>query len=419
MQSSDQPGKISVPFAASGAKQPIPVASQVGIEDGRASYADGFPPLTRTPLSAGGKPPFGTDMNGILNAATAIQQWQSAGGGFKYDSDFATAIGGYPAGAELVRSDNAGVWINTVNGNTTDPDAGGAGWQPDSAGITSVAMTNANVTLTPAQAARPIISITGALTANVQLVFPAYAKPWTIINNTTGAFSITAKTAAGSGFVLYAGTAQAAYGDGSNIYRVQSGRNNLAVFTATGAFTFTVPQAVGTLFCRVWGGGGGGGGGASSAINSAGSGGGGGAYTEGIISVVPGSTISGFVGAGGAGGAALGSGGLGGTSSCSTVTSTGGNGGAYQASGATIQTPGGNASGGVNFNGGSGSIVVANGTTAIGGAGGNCPSGGQGGVQSSGAPADGIAPGGGGGGGGGPGGASGGRGANGLVEIWY
>lgn len=128
MQSSNQPGKISVPFANSGQKQPIPVASQIGIEDGRASYTDGFPPLTRTPLSAGGKPPFGTDMNGILNAISLIQQWQSAGGLFKYDSAFSAAVGGYPKGAVLVKSSGGGLWQSTVENNTTDPDAGGAGW---------------------------------------------------------------------------------------------------------------------------------------------------------------------------------------------------------------------------------------------------------------------------------------------------
>lgn len=128
MQSSNQPGKISLPFASSGAKQPIPVASQVGVEDGRASYTDGFPPLTRTPLAAGGKPPFGTDMNGILNAVTAIQQWQSAGGMFTYDAALSTAIGGYPKGALLLKADASGYWQSTAENNTTNPDTGGAGW---------------------------------------------------------------------------------------------------------------------------------------------------------------------------------------------------------------------------------------------------------------------------------------------------
>lgn len=128
MQSSNQPGKVQLPFATSGQKQPIPVDSQIGIEDGRASFTDGFPPLTRTPLAAGGKPPFGTDMNGILYAITVIQQWQSAGGMFKYDASFAAAINGYPKGALLLKADATGYWQNATENNVTNPDTGGAGW---------------------------------------------------------------------------------------------------------------------------------------------------------------------------------------------------------------------------------------------------------------------------------------------------
>lgn len=40
----------------------------------------------RTPLVAGGVPPYGQDMTGILYTITIIQQWQSAGGSFKYDA---------------------------------------------------------------------------------------------------------------------------------------------------------------------------------------------------------------------------------------------------------------------------------------------------------------------------------------------
>ena len=131
MQSSNLPSKIVKPFAnaASGSYvNAIPVNSQIPTAPGRASLADGFPPLTFQPLDNGGVPPFGADMNGILKSITAIQQWQAAGGFFPYDASFSTTIGGYPKGATLIKSTNAGLWQSTVENNTTNPDTGGAGW---------------------------------------------------------------------------------------------------------------------------------------------------------------------------------------------------------------------------------------------------------------------------------------------------
>src|SRR5574337_1214592 len=119
MQSSNAPTKIQLPFAATGTKNTIPVPSQQGITPGAASYTEGFPPLTFTPLSAGGVPPAGADFNGIFNALSAIQQWQSAGGLFKYDAAFSTAIGGYPAGAVLLNAFATGLWISTSVNNYT------------------------------------------------------------------------------------------------------------------------------------------------------------------------------------------------------------------------------------------------------------------------------------------------------------
>ena len=133
MQSSNIPSKIPLPFAyaaGSGYKNTIPVASQIGITNGRASLTDGFPPLTFTPIGAGGVPPFGSDMNGILNEITAIQQWQQAGGFFPYDSAFSTAIGGYPKGA-IIQS-NSGIiggvatWSNPAAGFTAGGDLSGS-----------------------------------------------------------------------------------------------------------------------------------------------------------------------------------------------------------------------------------------------------------------------------------------------------
>ena len=178
MHLTNTPGKLVLPFANNGAKNTIPTASQIGITAGAASLTDGFPPLTRTPIAAGGVPPSGLDMNGILYELSAILRWANAGGGYAYDATFAgdSNVNGYPKGARIMRSDGLGYWFNTVENNTTDPEAAGAaaaGWVPDfTNGVTSVAMESANVTLTPLQYGKPIIVITGTLTANLNLIFP-------------------------------------------------------------------------------------------------------------------------------------------------------------------------------------------------------------------------------------------------------
>lgn len=131
MQSSSIPAKIPVPFGAgatSGYIRTVPVPSQISTDPGAASFTDGFPPLTFLPVSAGGIPPDGRDINGILNEITAWLQWMNAGGPVGYDSAFSAAIGGYPKGA-LLSAAAGGWWVSTVENNTTDPDTGGAGWQ--------------------------------------------------------------------------------------------------------------------------------------------------------------------------------------------------------------------------------------------------------------------------------------------------
>ncbi len=133
------PSKLPVPFANSGAKNTIPTASQITITPGAASLTDGFPPLTMTPLSAGGVAPFGQDFNGILNLLSSWVQWQNAGGPIRYDATFATAISGYPIGTILQSTTTGFAWLNTVDGNTTNPDSGGSGWL--SCPVTAAAQT--------------------------------------------------------------------------------------------------------------------------------------------------------------------------------------------------------------------------------------------------------------------------------------
>jgi len=106
----------------------------------------------------------------------------------------------------------------------TDPESVGAvaaGWVMDfTTGATVIAMTGSNVTLTALQYGKPIIIITGLLTANLNLIFPVVVGQWTVINNTTGAFTITTKTAAGTGVVVGQGTASLVYGDGANVGQI-------------------------------------------------------------------------------------------------------------------------------------------------------------------------------------------------------
>jgi len=122
------PAKISYIFASSGTKNAIPATSTGIPAPNRAAYSTGFPDITLLPVPSGGLPPFGADFNGILYAVTGTLNYLSAGGLYTYDSTFASTIIGYPSGAVLLKSSGSGLWQNTVDGNTTNPDAGGANW---------------------------------------------------------------------------------------------------------------------------------------------------------------------------------------------------------------------------------------------------------------------------------------------------
>jgi hypothetical protein len=220
MQVSTSPTLVPLPFADSGAKNVIPEAASP--TPGLASLTTGFPPVTMTPLAAGGIPPAGQDINGILNLITQTTRWSQAGGPFAYSSSFATDsnVNGYPQGAVISRADYTGQWISAADNNTVNPDTVGTNWVPGyNYGVTAVTgLTNANVTLTPAQAAKNRITLAGTLTGNVQIIFPTWTKDWTIVNNTTGAFTVTAKTAAGTGVAIPQDASPTKVtGDGTNI----------------------------------------------------------------------------------------------------------------------------------------------------------------------------------------------------------
>lgn len=202
MNNSGLPEKIKTPFASTGSKNTIPELATGGtIADGLAAMDSGFPSTTLTPRSAGGVPPHGEDMNGILNAITAKLQASDAGAKYSFDATFATSISGYPNGAVVMSSDLDGEWLNTTDANSTNPEGTATtstGWVPlNFAGASEISISTANVTMTCLAAARQVLILSGALTGNRFLYVPNWAKHWTIINNCTGDFSVIVSTVSG------------------------------------------------------------------------------------------------------------------------------------------------------------------------------------------------------------------------------
>lgn len=209
--------KFSIPFANSGDKTAVPNGVQ---PDGSVSYTTGFGPdyeldKALDPVNAKDVPRDQTNQL-FYDLTDAVGEIQKFGYAL-----WSTDLSPYALNAEVFH--NGILWRSTSASNSGEPGVATT-WTPDSPGATSVTMTNANVTLTAQQAARSVIIITGTLAANLQLIFPTYVKQWQVINNTTGNFSITCKTAAGGGVVI--SRIATIVGDGTNIVSVN---NNLFI----------------------------------------------------------------------------------------------------------------------------------------------------------------------------------------------
>lgn len=144
-----QPDLIIIPFAedaAPGYVDTIPDTLPPGSDPQYASWSQGFPPVTMTPLGAGGIPPRGQSFNGVLNAISEHIVYIGGGGQYKWNADYAS-VNGYQLGAIVQKLDNSGFWRSTVEGNTTNPDLSGAGWVP--VGLESGRILNIRVFDTP------------------------------------------------------------------------------------------------------------------------------------------------------------------------------------------------------------------------------------------------------------------------------
>lgn len=127
----DTPPLIPTPFAVDAADPADRVdIPDVDAADGHASYELGFPPVTMLPVLAGGTPPFGQDVNGILYVLSWHAQARQAGQLPFWGADIEASIGGYAKGALVISDDGTQVRFNGTADNSADPTDAASGWSP-------------------------------------------------------------------------------------------------------------------------------------------------------------------------------------------------------------------------------------------------------------------------------------------------
>lgn len=118
-----QPDLILTPFAddaAPGYVDSIPETLPPGADPQYASWSQGFPPVTMTPLAAGGIPPRGQSFNGVLKAISEHTVFLGGGGQYRWDSGYVAANGGYAIGDVIQSNDGLNSYVSLVNSNTDD-----------------------------------------------------------------------------------------------------------------------------------------------------------------------------------------------------------------------------------------------------------------------------------------------------------
>lgn len=220
MQKSNAPTKLTVVFASGSGAGPVNnVPLTPGATPGTASYQTGFTSVNMEPIASGGIPPFGADFNGVIKDSTTAQIWQQCGYMYPYDSGFASNanINGYPANSVLMMGNGKGMWLNSTDNNTANPDASGStGWIGlPAAGTYTITTTGGTTTPDASTLGVTTLIVTGALTSNATLVLPLTAgSRWIIANATTGAFTLTVHGSSGAGVSITQGSALTCFTDG-------------------------------------------------------------------------------------------------------------------------------------------------------------------------------------------------------------
>jgi len=160
----------------------------------------------------------------------------------------------------MATGENAGTWGTKTNTNLNLVQQSVAGYQSIdvASGDVTLAMTNATIS----NARNATLKFTGTLSANRTVTLPdSLEKVYNVIDGTNHAgYTLTFKTASGTGVLLCEGNNYVVYSDGTNISKISEQRNWRAITAAEtiqagaqilantngGAFTITLPASPST-----------------------------------------------------------------------------------------------------------------------------------------------------------------------------
>lgn len=183
------------------------------------------PTLTGTPAA----PTATTGTNTTQIATTAFVNASVTAGAYTLPTATATVLGGVkPDGTTI--SNTAGA-LSVTYGTAASTAAQGndsritgalsaataaSTYAPLVATAASVSTTGGTTNLTSTQYNNPILLVTGTLASNATLVVPNTGL-WTVTNGTSGAFTLTVKTASGTGVTVAQGYADTVIANGTNV----------------------------------------------------------------------------------------------------------------------------------------------------------------------------------------------------------
>ena len=131
----------------------------------------------------------------------------------------------------MVTGENSGTWGDITNTNLDLVQQAVVGYEEVSiaggAGTTTLVMSNAALS----NARNAVLKFTGTITGNRVVTIPdGIEKTYTVINGTTGAFTVEFKTASGTGTTFAASDKgiKLVYSDGTDIININNSLSNVA-----------------------------------------------------------------------------------------------------------------------------------------------------------------------------------------------